>query len=127
MARLTHVDASGKANALYTGRDQDEDWGTLFTISDRDKDQLDKAEQGYHPVDVTVREANGADCNAVTYVANSNAIDDSLRPYNWYRRLVLQGALQHGLPPDYVAFIRAAVAQDDRKRDRAAKYLYVIC
>ena len=36
----------------------------------------------------------------VTYVATR--INDGLRPYDWYRNLVLAGALEHGLPDAYV-------------------------
>lgn len=41
--------------------------------------------------------------HAALYVARDEAIDASLRPYDWYRDFVLKGARQHGLAPGYIA------------------------
>ena len=120
-------DGSGKADAWHTGNNQDVIWGVLFAMSDGDKVQLDKAEKGYHEVQITVRQTDGSDCQALTYVANSGEVDDSLKPYTWYKRLVVEGARQHQLPPSYVASIDAMAAKDDPNSARAAKHASVMC
>ena len=123
-------DGSGKADAWYTGYEHDVVWGTLFTIADVDKPQLEKREgvgQGYHEVQVTVRRVTGIDCRAVTYVADPDYIDDSLKPYTWYKQIVVEGARQHRLPLDYVTTVDAVASQDDPKGGRAAKYGSLIC
>ena len=45
-------------------------------------------------------------------------IDRSLRPFDWYLGLVLDGAIEHGLPARYVAGIEAVTADIDPNADR---------
>ena len=39
---------------------------------------------------------------ALTYHANPERIDASLRPRGWYKAHVVRGAREHGLPADYI-------------------------
>jgi gamma-glutamylcyclotransferase (GGCT)/AIG2-like uncharacterized protein YtfP len=112
-------DGSGKCNAFYTGLQQDEVLGVVFEIDSEEKSELDKAEPGYvakcvkvHCGDVTIE--------AITYVADTSSIDDSLRPYTWYKDLVLAGANEHNLPKAYIEQIRRTPAdtEPDRSRDQ---------
>jgi hypothetical protein len=41
-----------------------------------------------------------------------------LRPYSWYKRFVVEGARQHGLPADYIAGIEALPAAEDPDQNR---------
>jgi gamma-glutamylcyclotransferase len=52
-------------------------------------------------------------------VANENSIDNTLSPYSWYKRFVVEGARQHNLPADYIARIEAirAIEDPDARRD----------
>jgi hypothetical protein len=57
----------------------------------------------------------------LTYIAAPDYIDDRLKPYGWYKQFVLAGALEHGLPSDYIAErIESVEATDDpdKKRDK---------
>lgn len=36
-----------------------------------------------------------------TYIASNEAIDESLKPYSWYKDHILTGGREHGLPQDY--------------------------
>lgn len=47
-----------------------------------------------------------------TYVAMDDHVDASLRPYDWYVRLVLIGCAYHGFPRDYVQAIAIPVLDD---------------
>jgi gamma-glutamylcyclotransferase len=45
-----------------------------------------------------------------------------LRPYDWYRTLVIAGAMQHGLPSNWIASLKATEFTcdlDPRRRQRA--------
>lgn len=53
--------------------------------------------RGYHTEEIRVVTDNG-ETGAYTYVADESAVDDSLRPYSWYKELVVKGARQHSLP-----------------------------
>ena len=46
-------------------------------------------------------------------VAQAGHIDATLRPFDWYRTLVLLGALRLGLPEDYVARVGRWPCRDD--------------
>ncbi|WP_416399185.1 gamma-glutamylcyclotransferase family protein [Allohahella sp. A8] len=48
-----------------------------------------------------------------TYIASSEAVDDSLVPHHWYKRLVLLGCEYHSFPVDYIDAIRKVPSSDD--------------
>jgi hypothetical protein len=77
---------------------------------------------GYVERPVTVTDEAGNQYQAFMYVADERSIDSSLRPYSWYKRFVVEGARQHGLPADYVVRIEAipGIEDPDRHRDAAS-------
>ena len=94
-------DGSGKCDAEATSRNDDVVWGVLFELDPEDKPALDKAEgvgAGYLEKTVNVLTEAGL-VTAVTYCANDK--DATLRPYHWYKALVIAGAREHGLPASY--------------------------
>jgi hypothetical protein len=114
-------DGSGKGNAVETGNDVDAVCGALFRIDPRQKGDLDAAEgvgHGYVEMPAVVRD-DGNRHEAFMYVANENSIDNTLSPYSWYKRFVVEGARQHNLPADYIARIEAirAIEDPDARRD----------
>jgi hypothetical protein len=48
-------------------------------------------------------------------------VDDTLRPYTWYKEFVVRGAEENGLPGAYVAELAALEAVDDPDPARDAK------
>ena len=49
-------------------------------------------------------------------------IDDSLKPYSWYKDFVLAGGREHGLPPEYIAeYIQSVEAIEDPNKTRDRK------
>jgi hypothetical protein len=63
----------------------------------------------------------------VLYVADADSIDDALRPYSWYKRFVVDGARQHGLPEEYVNITAAMPDVDDHDRDRDRRNRSIAC
>jgi hypothetical protein len=59
--------------------------------------------------------------SALAYVAETNHIDERLLPYRWYHELVVAGAEQHGLPPDYIAELRKQDWKEDPKPNRRTR------
>jgi len=101
------VDASGKCNILNAADDRRRVYGGLYRLAASQARDLDKFEgQGYVRQNVTVWHQQRP-LEAYTYIASGQWIDDSLRPYDWYHALVLQGALELGLPGTYVSGISA--------------------
>lgn len=100
--------------------------GVLFGIEDRQLRALDRAEglgRGYDRVRRPVLLQGGTWVEAVTYVATVQ--DPSLRPFSWYLRHVVHGAIDAGLPASYVAAIRGTETVEDPDRSREAVELAV--
>lgn len=104
-------------------------YGVLFRIPVSDIGALDSAEgaTGSHPGykrDVIGVQTEGGTVDAATYFAlKFNAL---LKPYTWYRSLVIAGAQQHGLPAEYVATLEAKEAVEDRDPERHASEMQAI-
>jgi gamma-glutamylcyclotransferase len=113
-------DGSGKCDCHHTGEGQDTVLGVLYRISRTHKATLDRIEGiGYHSVRIRVV-AGGTTATAYTYVARPGHVDTQLRPYAWYRDLVVRGAEHHGFPRDYIHMIAAThVIQDPDPLRRA--------
>ena len=119
-------DGSGKCDALKTGNLQDAVYGVAFQVEDRDFAALDEREDvpggGYSRKAVTVKMSDGsAEVYAECYFANPEFVDDNLAPYEWYRALVVAGALEHDLPEEYVRQLRDCPAIVDTDPERAAR------
>jgi gamma-glutamylcyclotransferase (GGCT)/AIG2-like uncharacterized protein YtfP len=114
-------DGSGKCSIVATGHAGDEVHGVVYAIARAEKPLLDAVEglgQGYDEQLLTVEHADGP-LQAWAYVATD--IDPGLRPYCWYHALVLAGALERGLPADYVATIAAVSVMPDPDAQRVAR------
>jgi hypothetical protein len=115
-------DGSGKCDAETTGRQGDVVWGVLFELDPEDKPALDKAEglgAGYLEKTVHVLTEAGP-ITAVTYYATDK--DASLRPYHWYKALVIAGAREHGLPASYRSRLELVVTVSDFNPTRASTH-----
>lgn len=113
-------DGSSKCDAEATGRPDDVVWGVVFELDPEDKPALDKAEglgSGYMEQTVNVSMEAGP-VTAVTYYATDK--DASLRPYHWYKALVIAGAREHGLPPGYRSRLELVVTVSDPNPARAS-------
>jgi SAM-dependent methyltransferase len=111
-----NIDGSGKCDVV-------EDpgsvvWGVLYEIDPAEKPALDRAEglgTGYSEKTVTVVHG-GTDVEARTYYALRT--DAGMKPYAWYRDIVLAGAEENGLPGEYLGEIGACEAIRDPDRER---------
>ena len=122
-------DKSGKATLVISTEPKRQVFGELFDIEDGDLCKLDEAEgkgKGYNRCDkfsVTVA-PDWKQAQVTTYIASACAIDDSLKPYDWYLALAIAGALQHKLPETWIAKLREfhyiADPKPNRKRRKIA-------
>jgi hypothetical protein len=115
-------DGSGKCDAEATGRQDDVVWGVVFELDPEEKPSLDNAEglgAGYMEKTVHVLTEAGS-VTAVTY--NATDKDPSLRPYHWYKALVIAGAREHGLPPSYRSRLELVVTVSDPDATRASTH-----
>ncbi len=94
-------DGSGKANLTSSTRAST--WGALYRIEGSSLSLLDAVESGYSRIHVQVTLASGKTLNAETYRAITPA--SGLLPYTWYKKLITDGAREHDLPAQYLAFL----------------------
>jgi gamma-glutamylcyclotransferase (GGCT)/AIG2-like uncharacterized protein YtfP len=106
------VDGSGKANLSDDGRACV--WGVLYAFDPADWEALDRYEPGYARVAVEVVTEKDEAVSAETYVARRLTRDSVA--FDWYKRLVVEGAREHGLPADYVAALEELPERPDPDR-----------
>lgn len=117
-------DGSAKADAYRTGREADVVWGVVYEVSRDDKAVLDRIEgvgAGYLDDEVQVITADAARVAVRIYRAQADHLDPGLKPFTWYRDLVVRGAVQHGLPAQYREGIEQVPAITDPDAVREAR------
>lgn len=118
------IDGSGKCDIRASPNTADAVYGVVYEIPENEIAQLRDAEgvgKGYHEESVSVVLVDGGVLQAKAFVADETYLNPQLKPYTWYKGLVVAGAEQNGLTSDYVAAIRAAPAERDREINRRGK------
>ena len=99
-------DGSGKASICRTNAWGAIVYGVLFEIDVSERAVLDRFEghpNGYRRDDNFIVETVD-DTNRLavsTYIAADHAIDENLKPFDWYLALAVAGLIQHKLPDEY--------------------------
>lgn len=115
------VDGSGKCTVLAGDASQIAH-GAVFRIDEADRPALDRAEglgNGYEEQRATLNFEDRL-VQVFFYVATADHLEASLRPYRWYKELVLAGARYYRFPPEYVAGLEAVPSIDDPDPQRRA-------
>jgi hypothetical protein len=100
-----------------------EAYGAVFDIRPGEVSALDDLEglgNGYYKEQLQVV-TNGELVSVFTYLASSSHLITTLRPYDWYKGLVLAGARQHAFPGSYIDCIRSWPSQRDYDYARRRK------
>ena len=113
-------DGSAKCD-IVVAEDDSVVHGVLYEIPPDEKKNLDQAEGlgfGYEEKEVSVEVRNGTHKATAYYATN---IDLGILPFTWYKALVVSGAVEHGLPPEYVRGLRGIEAKQDPNAQRHAQ------
>jgi hypothetical protein len=113
-------DGSGKCDAETTGNQADRVYGVIFQIALTDKEALDIAEglgKGYAEERIEIVTFAGK-VLAHAYIATKK--QSNLLPYCWYKAITMAGAIEHGLPEDYIEWLSAIKAKEDPNSGRRA-------
>ena len=91
-------------------------WGVLYQIDAADLDHIDLTEGvligNYARIEIAVQPPGAASAiGAFTLVSERR--DPRLQPSTRYMGLLISGAEEHGLPADYVAFLRSIPARPE--------------
>jgi len=121
------TDGSGKCDAFFTKDANDLVLGALFELDASEKIHLDQVEGlglGYEQKEVLLEDEIGRQVKASIYYATD--IDASLKPYSWYKKHVLLGAMESALPNIYIENIRVieSVQDPDGKRDKQQRAIH---
>ena len=117
---------SGKCDIEITGNQLDCVHGVVYQISAQEKIILDRHEGlgvGYNEKRVEISTNSDQILSAFTYYALK--IDESMVPYHWYKGHVLTGAIEHGLPADYIELIEATPSKIDPDHIRSERELAI--
>jgi gamma-glutamylcyclotransferase len=82
-------------------------WGALWELAEAQLLRLDRHERGYARVAVTVFAETGP-LAATTYASALRGAAEALAP--GYKELIVAGAREHGLPPEWLAWLEALPA-----------------
>ncbi|WP_339735735.1 gamma-glutamylcyclotransferase family protein [uncultured Gimesia sp.] len=119
------LDRSGKCDIVFRETDATGVWGVVYQISAAQKTILDQHEslgEGYQILKTRVVTRQNQIFPVYTYQAMSDYIDQSMKPFDWYHDLVLQGALFHGFPLDYLAQLQGVAMIQEHNPHRASKH-----
>lgn len=122
-------DGSGKASINYTGRIEDEVWGTICNMSKEGKKLLDDCEGvGSHYLEkkVTLVTENGEQVEAFTYMANPTKVKEGLMPFHWYKNYVLAGASQLNFPAHYLQQLIKVDSKPDPDQKRVRQNRIIV-
>lgn len=119
------MDGSGKCDVVPASSDLAV-FGVVYEIDANEKPALDQAEglgHGYDKKDATVI-LNGVAVTVSIYFATK--ADPALKPYTWYKALVVAGAKEHGLPAPYIASLETVEASEDANRTRHDRNMRIV-
>ncbi|MEZ5332028.1 MAG: gamma-glutamylcyclotransferase family protein [Thermoanaerobaculia bacterium] len=114
-------DGSGKCHVVADAAAGAAVWGVLYRVPEAELGELDRMEgvgKGYEVGVCRVRGPRDRELPALTYLAEAGAVDESLRPFSWYRDLVVAGAVEHALPEEWIATLRAVEVVEDTRKER---------
>ncbi|XVJ65006.1 MAG: gamma-glutamylcyclotransferase [Lacibacter sp.] len=117
-------DGSAKANIISNNSPAQMVWGVLFTIDDKEKPLLDKAEglgNGYNANMMTFFDETHKSYTAQIYIADNNSISNTLLPYDWYKEFIVSGAIQNKLPAQYILQLQSIICIRDHDEERRTK------
>lgn len=92
--------------------------GVVYELPDGALDILDYYEGGYERTKLRV-DLSGEAAEVQAYVAEPWFVDGSVRPFDWYLKLVQAGIDQHGLVEEYRSALLQVVERPDPVLDRS--------
>jgi gamma-glutamylcyclotransferase len=122
------IDESSKCNVIRTGDENDRVFGAIYEIDPAQKPDLDCIEgRGCGYVDHHLSlQYQGREYTCFTYVAQRSYIVDHLKPYHWYKQLVVLGARYLRFPDVYVCSVESVESMEDPDEQRKKRYHVLI-
>ncbi len=108
-------DGSSKCNMFDSETESDFIYGAIYQLKQEDKSELDRFEgKGYGYIDNQIMlNHNENNYTCFTYLAQQSHIVGNLKPYHWYKKLVILGAQYLKFPVSYISSIEARESMED--------------
>jgi len=122
------TDGSSKCNIEFTIDPHGFVIGILYEISNDDLEELDNYEglnKGYVHKNLEVN-IKGERQNAITYIATQEYIVNNLRPYTWYKEIVISGMEYYNFDPNYIDKIRNIESIEDSNLTRRNEMIKIL-
>lgn len=120
-------DGSSKCNMFESSSEDDEIIGAIYKLNPNHKNDLDGFEgKGCGYIDNQIMLSHGgSEYTCFTYLAQQSHIVSDLKPYHWYKALVVLGAKYLCFPSEYISSIETveSIEDPDTKRRREKKLL----
>ena len=90
----------------------------VFEIKAEEKVILDRCDglgKGYEEISIDLHHFG----SCLTYIANPAVVDETLRPTDWYKEMVLLGCRSHNFPKKYIRSIEISRSIEDRNVHRS--------
>ena len=117
-------DGSSKCNMLNS--ESGLIYGAMYKLQPAHKSELDKFEgkgNGYIDNQIMLKH-NQIEYTCFTYLAQQSHIAESLKPYHWYKKLVILGAQYLEFPGAYISSIESVESMKDpdtkRRKEKEA-------
>lgn len=117
---------SGKCNLVQTRDRSDTAYGAVFEIAAAEKPILDEIEGPGYRTEAMKVTVNGRPYHTFAYIAEPSHVDDTLKPFDWYKTLVHTGSAYHGFPESYIKAIECIEAIRDPQNDRQHWHMQLI-
>lgn len=114
------TDGSSKCNLLQTGSEADVAYGAIYEIDPGHKRVLDSYEgigYGYKDDQINLQH-QGQNYICFKYTALQSHIVNNLKPYHWYKKLVVLGARNLQFPDSYTDSIKSVASAEDPDEKR---------
>jgi gamma-glutamylcyclotransferase len=108
-------DDSSKCNMFSSEAGSDLIYGAIYQLERGHKNALDKIEgKGFGYIESQIALTyDGYEYPCFTYLAQQSHVDDNLKPYHWYKKLVILGAQYLEFPSAYISSIEAVESIED--------------
>jgi hypothetical protein len=120
------IDGSGKCN--LSEDPSVSSYGVLYEFKAGERAALNRLEgfgRGYREAILTLSVQDTL-YSPYTYVAESSYINTTLRPYDWYKAFVVQGARHHKFPETYIARLESVDCIVDADPTRRSENLSLL-
>ena len=97
----------------------------VYQINPAEKPYLDEIEslgEGYLEKEIHIPDYG----TCFVYIAQDSHVDSSLKPFGWYKELVLLGCMHHAFPPEYVKTIQKVPHIQDHDTTRHEKWMSLV-